>query len=494
MDIQLLEEELRVIRKRKERVKEDIAEFKQAHTKTINVINTNWWYVNSYDSDITNNGKELRFDIPDSKHFYLSYNEEDINFSNPPAKPLQLKNGESTCEFDGTSTGEIQATLYIIGYKNETKEAFYKVPLNSKKTISLPDGQFDGFRAAIRLKGNGTFSLNHVKIGNLHLKGFGQSYSSLLEQSPDERFEESEIKLSFIPKEIHLPEEFKQSFNRTENSLEAFVEQDDYALISLGDETGLSQPPVNPPLFQISPSTFYEFSFLTEYEDRNKLKLDLLILGFVGGKPAETKIVHHNSSKLVKFEKEIDSLKFVVRVKGQGSIEGLKIGINEINNKDVSQETFLNLNTRSWYNPDSSVIGMYNQEGNLAVSSQLDSNKSTYISYQEHNNSFSKIPDKSAIPIHAKTDYKIVPIVTHSGEGKIVPMVITYSEKGKEEVISLQMNETNNLSIDEHIVKCRIACRIIGNIDFKLVGFKIAMIPEYTDEKQEQIPQLLATV
>lgn len=136
--------------------------------KEIEFVNTKENWLNSNKGAIkskkivVNDEKILDIFVNTDKQMYLSYNESKIKFSSPPECDLNiLSNKKYSVILDAKVKGELNVTLYIIGYNNDKKVKQFIIGTNKTSEIEF-DSNCNKYRVALRLIGEGELILNKV--------------------------------------------------------------------------------------------------------------------------------------------------------------------------------------------------------------------------------------------------------------------------------------------------------------------------------------------
>lgn len=493
-----LEKKLQEIRAKKEILKGDLQKSRIELINIRNIVGSGWWYPASWNSNVyfDYSKKRLYVDLSEKKHLYLSYKENNIAFSNAPESPIVIEDDIVTCEFTGAAYGNVKATLYLIGYKEKKKQKVYRVALNSKQIINLDS--LDSYRLAIKLEGSGEFSLKQVVLGSEIFEGFSEMEEEEKEKAAEpivvEKVPSPEIVKTPVAEKVTERLDLQSAFSNVINvelsnmtapaNFASYVTKEDeeitfdipegrYAYLQHG--TG--------PLFQmndgelmeeVNASSYYEFGLSAS--ESQELIVELIVVGFCEGSPIEAKRISNNSKVLVKFKKETTNVKYLIRVQGKGSISSIGIGVNSIE-REATNQTVVQLNEEEWFNAKNSQCELHSDGGQLTVSSKITGSKAAYISYKEKNNSFSKVPAQSTFEVNPNSSYEFMIESAKEGDGAITPILITYSENSKEEIINLKLNEVHTVVFKESIKYCRVAFKLNGNAQLQVRQFKIEQFP-----------------
>jgi spore maturation protein CgeB len=482
MNLSLLENKLREIREKKESLKMEIQNNRKSFNTLDNVLGSEWWYSTNYNYKVFNNGQQIHAELSENQHIYLSYKENNVNFSQSPNFPIIINENELSCEMIGTASESLKVTLYLIGYKSNQKIKFEKISLNSNQIIKFDKSEIDCYRIAVKLEGTGYFKLDKIKLGSKVIKGFleNEVYNTEVEVvNPVLNLDIDFNNIVDISLEnLTVPTIFSSYVKKGKKKLKSNVPDGRYAYLQNG----------NGPMFEInSTETIQSISTNSHYEfglaanTTKNLDLELVVVGYSEAhSPVEVKLIKNNSKELVKFQSETTLVKLLLRVQGVGEISNVKIGICEKLRRST-YETNLDFSESEWFNPKNSQSEIQKKGEELIISSDILDSKPNYISYKEKNNSFSKVPNESAFKVDSDHYYEILINSSLSGSGTITPIIITYSDLEKENIINLKLNEVNRIQFKESIKHCRISFKMNGTAQLSIKEFIIAQYPVLED-------------
>lgn len=478
-----LEEKLQEIKEKKRTLKKEIVNSRQMQRRVNNISDSDWWYPSNLHSNLYDDSNKLYVNLAEKQHVYISYKEKNIHFSSVPLFPIIIDETTITCEFSGVTSGNLKATLYLIGYKRSRKEKLYKLSLNKKETIKLDS--FEGYRLAIKLEGSGEFQINKIVLGSQTFEGFSNKdnkkrflyYQSDRKQSiTNSVVKQVDLQTDFKnvietnTKDFIIGPIFSSYVSKIEKGMDFNIPKGRYTYIQFSEG----------PLYQISEAdltekvdgtNYYEFGMSANCDE--SINVDLIVIGYSDTTAVEAKLVPNNVKTLLQFRKETTRVKFLLRVTGRGLLSDVQFGINVIERKALT-ETQIDLNVKEWFNPNSSICNIQTKNGCLIVSAELNESKATYISYKEKNNSFSKVPKSSTFNVDKDCYYEIKINSNMEGNGTITPILITYSTENKEEIISLKLNELNTIKFKDNIKFCRIAFKMNGSAKITVNQFTIS--------------------
>jgi spore maturation protein CgeB len=471
MDFTQLESKLSQIKKRKESLKEEIQKSRKNLSTIENVFGSEWWYSTNYSYNVLNDGEKLQVELPEKQHLYLSYKENNVNFSTAPNYPITIEANKITCKLIGKASNSLNVTLQVIGYKAGEKIKIFKSALNQEETITVKKDEIDSFRIAVKIEGNGHFQLDHIKLGSKVIPGFHHHETQASEEviSPvltldtsfDKTIEESLENFS-------IPVIFENYVDKQGMNLKVNVPDGKYAYIQSSNEALFE---LNGVTCEINPTNFYEFGLAaTTIKDAS---IELILVGYGEGKPVEIKAIKNNTKQFVQFTSQTSTVKLLYRVQGFGTISSLRVGMTEKIRK-TTFEMKVNLQPEEWFIPKNAETKMNQQDGKLTIDVNLPAGKTGYLSYQEKNISFSKVPKESAFQIKPNAYYEVFPQGEVTDGGTVTPIIITYSEDQKEEILNLKWNEVNTITFKENIVYCRIAFKVTGTAHSEVSEFTVS--------------------
>ncbi|MFE4047058.1 MULTISPECIES: glycosyltransferase [unclassified Priestia] len=468
-------------------------------------MESDWWYYKNPLITESSNDRKMQLNFSVSRQIYLSYKEPNLNFSIPPQNPVNLPKRKIVCRFEGIISGSLSATLLIIGYKNNQKKYLFKVEINQNTILDLDKNNFDCYRIAVHLKGNGEFSFNKIILGNDEIKGFMHidkvtpfSGTTCLESRTSLNIKEDEITagskiinrrsdliidfnediINVEPKDIFLQPIDQKYFSFEDNYFVSYLPNKRYSYLSIKEKSNLYEPPTNKAKqHNFDSDHFYCIEFRAQKE--SSITMDLIILGFSENDPIEVKSIPLDSNELVKFNNNTHMLKFLIRLKGQGKFSNLKVSINKKLRKPLNTHE-VQLHPQEWFNPQPSNIELIEMDNSLFLNTNIPLEKKFYISYKIKNNSFSKVPDQTIFNVNPNNYYEVTIDCDNNDNGIVSPVIVGYSEREKVEILNLELNKINYLNFNSNVVKCRLAFALSGMNRLKI---KKLIIKEFEDTK-----------
>ncbi|WP_370221679.1 glycosyltransferase [Cytobacillus sp.] len=477
MDIQLIEKQLARIADRKKKLQFELDSLEAPHpVKLKKLSNSEWWYRAQSQTTLEKIPGGLFAEIPDSQHLYFSYRENNVDFSRPPQFPLvQLENGEHNIHFLGEATGSLTAALYLIGYQNSRKTNMKKISLGSAGQIRIDNGE--SVRIALKIKGSGSLDIKELRIGDIVIPFMAEEQIEA-DQDRFVSFPEYDLgkKLHFSGSEIFAAPIDEKYISKNEQEMVIHLPEQRYAALSLGNG---HQPSERCPETQhhqsINAESCYEVFFQTQTAGR--LEKELIIVGYDHEQPIDVKCIQENRLKKIKLSDQTADIRFFLRVKGAGTIAGCSIHLQE-KPKVPLAVTEVSLDKNSWFAPPPSKSEFINDGNKLTLISDRESSQTKYVSYGIKNISFKLVPESSTFTITENSYYELEIDADKAGSGLAVPILVTYSDDEKKDIIPLQLNEKNIIKFKSGITKCRIACKLSGPNKITFSRFTIKQFEE----------------
>jgi spore maturation protein CgeB len=458
-DISIIER-LNGIKKRKIELTEEIKKFKNHSNKEVNIPRSNWWFVTNDNYSIIPSDNGLLVQTSGGKHVYISYLENNITFSKAPSHSLNgLIEENLSVLLSGKLTANLVATLYIITYKDGKKSKVFQIQMNEKKVINMPVLDVDEIRIAIKLEGSGEFTFDNLQIGKINLPLYNKNQEIMVNESIGGlSLNQFQHQYNLPSSTIHTRSIDTRFISKKENHVYSDLPKDRYAYI-----TGFNQSYLvfdcnkEEKSFEVNSEDYYEIGF--SGKSIGAIQSDLIVVGVSNEKVLDVKSIPMNTSQLLKFKNDVKKISFLIRLRGQGSLGNIGIGINK-KRKEPTKRLSLSLAEDDWFNPIKSNVTINSKNDELLIDVKDSLKKTVYLSYQQKNSSFGKVPEKSAFPINQKSYYEITIKGSEYVGSSIQPILITYSNEKKEKIITLKFNEKNVIRFNEQITSCRIAFKV----------------------------------
>jgi spore maturation protein CgeB len=469
MDFAVLDAKLKEIKRKRKTIKQEIGQTRESLVTVDRVGGSEWWYSGNFLGNIQQIEGGIHLKLPEHQHIYFSYMEENVKFSLEPKHPIVFSENRVNCEMIGLASETVNATLYVIGYKEHKKTKIYKIPFNSAETIELEPGEIDCFRIAVKVEGTGLFHIESVRLGDKEYEGFQTGYSTKL--NLEKVFKQVK---KVDSQDIGIPRIYTNYIKKFNQSFYANIPEGSYAYLKSG--TGaLFELKAAELSWRADSLSYYEIGL--SVQTSVNVIFQLILVGYSGGNPVETRLINNYTKAIVKFNEHVDTIHTLFRVQGKGDFSNIMFGIKEHPRK-LTIELDLELNKAHWFNPNTSLIKLQNKDNQLYLSSDLRESKPIYLSYKENNNSFSKVPEKSVFEIQNNHLYEFVIKGKVENCGSLVPIIITYSDYEKDAIIPLEWNEVTRIEFKETIKYCRFAFKTTGTVNGKIEQIKIVEFPK----------------
>jgi spore maturation protein CgeB len=460
MDLQLIEKKLAEIAERKKKINFELGSL-EAPTLTAKETEktSDWWFRIQPPASAELFPDGLRAEIPHSQHLYLSYRETNVVFSKPPQLDAGKAAEKQRFRFLGEASGSLTADLYIIGYHSGKKVWMKKIALGKEKEIILKSGE--NIRIALKLRGSGRLEIKELSWNGEELPLASapgkEPVSDQFVSFPASCLSDS---MHYSGKEMFADALDQKYMKRLDEELAMQLPEGRYAVLSLGADA----PPIEMSggsrgSVPVNGDSLYEVYF--QAKSSGRIEKELLIIGYSHGSPVDVKCIGEHKLEKIQLAENAEEVRFFFRVKGTGILAGASIHFEE-KPKVPLAVTEAELQEDSWFAPPPSQSEFTMKDGRLALVSDLDANQTKYVSYNIKNISFKVVPAESAFPIEEGSYYEIDIAAEKYGSGLAVPILVTYTEGEKSEIIPLVLNERNIIRFKKGITKCRIAFKLSG--------------------------------
>ncbi|MGD6894537.1 CgeB family protein [Bacillus infantis] len=476
MDLQLIEKKLAEIAERKKKINFELGSL-EAPRLTIQETKTtsDWWFriQPPAKADLLPDG--LRAEIPQSQHLYLSYRETNVVFSKPPELETGEATGKQRFRFLGESSGTLAADLYIIGYHSGKKVWMKKIPLGKEKEISLKSGE--SIRIALKLKGSGRLHIQELSRNDEELPltaGGKESHAS--DQFVSFPASSKSDRMHYHTSQMFADALDQKYLKRLDEELALQLPKGRYTVLSLeSDAAPLEMNDESRGFVPVNADSFYEVYF--QAKSSGRLEKELIIIGYDNGGAVDVKCIGEHKLERIQLAGSVKEVRFFLRVKGTGILSGASVHFEE-KPKIPLAVTEAELQENSWFAPPASQSEFTMKDGKLALLSDLDNSQTKYVSYNIKNISFKVVPKESAFAIEEDSYYEIDIAADKNGSGLAVPILVTYTEEEKKEIIPLVLNERNIIRFKKGITKCRIAFKLSGPNEVVFERFAIRQFRE----------------
>jgi spore maturation protein CgeB len=427
---------------------------------------TQWYIPNTSDIEYYKFTSTFSVNLEEGKYAYLPYKEGNVNFSDAPSNPIDIKDRDLFVIFEGEKNSSVDVRLFLIFYKQNKKSEVVQLNLNSRRRIQLSE-EIDKMRIAIRVSGMGNFSLSTVAISGV---GYWLPISF---RNP--RTDMPKYNISFKidkPLLFGLGRENKILYHPYQDIFESKLVGKQFVYLPCFENIGVNEPPRNS-LLTPKPKHYYEF--FVDAEIFGDAKLTLFVVGFKNDKRIELHQIPFNQRTTIEFNEAVNKVKAFIRVSGKGYFRSIYLGIDE-NPFEVTNSLDLDLNCTQWFQSGKYLM-MSNDGESLIIKSNIPDGKKVYMSYKEKNNNFSIPPLIKMMPVRDHANYEILIKAVVDEELEIIPMLIGYAGKTKVQVTQLKLNSLNVIKFDSDVTDFRIAIRIAGTGQLRLESFSIQEIP-----------------
>lgn len=166
------------------------------------------------------------------------------------------------------------------------------------------------------------------------------------------------------------------------------------------------------------------------------------------------------------------SLRYFVRVNGQGELRDLALGM--IREKSVRQEELFSLKPSMWTIPAPDVIKLKSKADQLVIDLKGEDDKRRYISYAEMNNSFKKLPVEYPFEVKANCRYRVTVDGSAGENANVVLYLVAYSETERQLMQQVQLGSEKVFYFDRGIRFLRFALRVDGSGEAVIDRIRVA--------------------
>ncbi|SDK13756.1 CgeB family protein [Sediminibacillus albus] len=411
---------------------------------------------------------QANFDVH-SNFSYLVYDEPNTNFETIYGNGIPITEDTLSVYFNGQKSENVEIKLVIILYSGNKKQTRFEVELNERKLLKMHE-EFDHMRLALRVSGSGTFNVEEIIINN-EIYWWGQE----LPQSKK-----------------HIEIECQKSYRLTNETLIGWKRQDDKINYSFKYDIFHSKLKGNQFVHLtcinenntefITPEKGMSYTIHPTGEIYRDTKVSLLVIGIREGTSKIIGEVPFNEGVDFVFEKNINSIMFLVRVMGQGLYKNLEINIDE-KPIEVTNSMKLDLSNIVWHPTSKKNIKLTSENNSLAGNINIPDGKHLYIAYKENNTSFGKLPTTLLMSVQKGYEYEFS-VQSQANDGvNLLPMFIGYSNNKKIQVLQLKPNSSTKIKPLPEVTQFRIALRVAGQGDFKINEFSIKETESVKNDK-----------
>ncbi|OMI31867.1 hypothetical protein BTA30_02790, partial [Bacillus swezeyi] len=357
-------------------------------TKLKYIDNTLWCIPALPNINYNKLNKELKFQLKNDQHIYLSYKELNENFDVKPNFPLELEGEAFFVSFKGEKDRTLDVNLSIIFYSHQKKICVEQVALNQNKKINVPKGSICA-RLAIRVAGSGSVSFEKISIDG---KEFWNPY--LFEQNPMSEIFDYNVKINMNMFRSKLDN--MVTYNQGKDVISSFLIGEQYKQfyiekIAFTDSDG-----------DLDVKQKHTYEFFLGASIKGDLRLDLFVEGYDDYDRIEIHQIKANQATKVQFNDNTKKIRLFFRVQGKGYLTNISLGINE-REVEYTKRLKVALDPKDWFYSKKSLL-LTKKEDELIGEITKQTNQKQYLSYKENNNKFSIPPKNNLIDI--KSEYK----------------------------------------------------------------------------------------
>ena len=440
----------------------DLWNIEKINSKFTRLPNANWFIPAIKEVIYTRETSTFFTNLQADSFIYIPYEEANANFSSF-SKNLKIGNEKLTVQFNGVKDVGIDVQLFLIIYSDEEKIDVLKVKLNEKCMFNLSE-KAKFMRLALRVSGAGRFTITEVIVSN-HGYWIDEEITFAKEHVELAYDQVKELNTDILfPREGELD---KLIYHPEHNLYESKLIGNQRCYISCLEDLDLTTPPKQS---LIIPKKDFSYEFYLSSYTHGAVEVDLLITEWRYSKRIALHQIEMNKKTTIEFNESSTHIKVFLCVKHEGFFGDLKIAINE-NPIEIRSQIFLDPSPQKWFNNKKNLL-LTNEDNVLVGNSEGKDNK--YISYIEKNNSYTSLPKNPIMTVNAGSKYHIDIKSEADGGVVLIPMLVTYNDKEKIEVITLKVNSENKIIFKDNVDSFRIAIRIDGAGTFKINSFSIS--------------------
>ncbi len=332
--------------------------------------------------------------------------------------------------------------------------------LNSNKVISIPEG-VKFIRLSIRILGIGSFSISNISINNI-------GYWISRDMNIPERKRWGDFK-----NRLYLDSSLLLGWEKSK-SLTYFPQGDFFQSELKGKQFSYLFPQnlITEAAFQLNSFKRECTTIFPSVDSKGDVQLSLILLGYRNGKNIEMHEIAFNQMKDIQFKENLDQIKAIIKVLGNGFFKDITIAVNTAPIK-VINSLRLSLNPKDWHPANEKVTLESKTTNSLIGKSEIDSGLIAYMSYKENNNSFNLLPINHLLTIKQGYEYECL-IESDYEEGMTIePMFVGYSKDKKIQVLQLKLNSKTIVKPQKEVNQFRVALRFSGKGNFKVNNITI---------------------
>ncbi|MFS0674939.1 glycosyltransferase [Ornithinibacillus sp. 179-J 7C1 HS] len=309
----------------------------------VDLVHENWFYgklpvfLKSNNSSMEINHKQIKSDF-----FYLSFKENNLDFSKAPVEyNFGLKDLKNYfVKFLGNTERNVRVELFIIYYKDNKKVNIDSFLINSSRVIKV-NNQYDSVRIAIRIAGQGVTNIDLIQI--IDMDNYTEEIGKISQSETQDVIDISEYNWmsfkeikDFSQREWYLKDRkyIKHISFGNNMKLEADFGKNDFKYLSYMEKNvDFSRSPLSNES-NISPNYNFEIKFNGKKQDT--IRVELFIVFYSKGKKEQIETLLLNEKRHVKLKSSIDKYRIAIKFSGVGKVE-----INDIVIKQKKEIGFL---------------------------------------------------------------------------------------------------------------------------------------------------------
>jgi spore maturation protein CgeB len=441
--------------------------------KYLKLENTDWYIPNTSKVQYNKFSSLISVNLGEKEHIYIPYNEANVDFAAIPQNPVLINNESLSIAFKGEKDHSVDVKLFIILYDEKERREVQQIELNSKRFFPITK-DVKNMRLAIRITGNGSLKITDIVVSGM---GYWRPEHFSLDRSLSINAENN---FPVRYNDLRFPKgDNRIIYHKKQSLFESTLNGNQYVYLECFDQKGINNPPINP-IFTPQKGCYYDFLIWSEVY--KNVQLTMFVAGFRNNKRIELYQIPFNKRTKIKFHNKTDSVKFFVRVSGEGYFKNINLSFNE-KTIEITNKVELDLNSKLWFSSNKKLVNLYNEENCLAGEAKVSDGKRIYSSYKETNNSFNYGPTNEIMPINTGYEYEIHVKATIDEGLELLPMLVGYEDGNKKQALQLKLNSPMRVKFNPNINSFRFAIRLAGIGNFKIENITIIEIPTIKTNK-----------
>lgn len=389
------------------------------------------------------------------QYAYLSYNERNTNFKEPPNNIINF-NREIQIESNIELDNNIEVLLAINAYHNGELIHSSTYCVNQKLVVKLPENS-NSVRYSLRVKDAGEFKVNYIKLNNQFI------------WKSDDVVLNNFIHLSYG--DLYYPKNKNIEFNSIENYFEFKSMNDRHIYLPFKvPNTNFEEANIES-TFKLSKN-----SIAVSFEGESTSNLDVkLTVVLYSSNFEKLSIIQSdlNSKSYIEVEENAEYCRVAIRVKGEGLLKINKLVINNIGlwlpltfnnslNNDLLSDMTIHLDDSKLFktNIKTSKINYYPY--NKIFESTLVGKQFEYLTCME-NIALDEVPNESLFELKKDAYYDIQPKVKVIGNTRLTLFLISYQYNKQIETIQVEFNKNTSIKFNENATAVKCILRVSGD-------------------------------